>query len=66
MTKYTVIGKAMVYPTWIIDPEDEPIEIAFKCPLCGDSIRTLWLYPSADMGFTTDCCDVSVLFEGRQ
>lgn len=66
MTKYIILGKAMVRPTWIIDPEDEPIKIVFKCPLCGALIRTLWLYPSADMEFTTNCCDVTVFFKGRE
>jgi hypothetical protein len=65
MTKYVITGKAKVIPDWVVDPDDLPIEIAFKCPMCGDLIRTLWLYPSTDMEFTTDCCGVTVFFEGR-
>jgi hypothetical protein len=53
MTKYVITGKAKVVPGWVVDPDDLPIEIAFKCPMCGGLIRTLWLYPSADMEFTT-------------
>jgi hypothetical protein len=36
MTKYVIAGKAKVIPGWVVDPDDLPIEIAFKCPMCGD------------------------------
>ena len=65
MTKYIVLGKAKVYPEEVVDPEDTPLKIGFNCPLCGAFITALWLYPSAYMVFTTDCCDATVFFEGR-
>jgi len=67
MTKYEIIGNVDMAATQdVFLPEDEneqAVLISFRCPKCGVMLNTVWLYPSTEMIFTTDCCEAVVTFE---
>jgi len=67
MTEYEIIGNvdmAATQDVFALDDESEQsVMIRFKCPKCGVMLNTVWLYPSTEMIFTTDCCGAVVIIE---
>lgn len=60
MTKYTVLGTEDVVPGVV------SLRIEFICPGCGRVLKTTWLFPDTRMIYTTNCCEMLVIFERRE